>query len=391
MNKLYTTPSNVITKDLVCFSHLRWNFVYQRPQHLLSRFAKHFRVFFVEEPVFHDGTNNLQVTLSEENVWIIVPHLQREQTEVEKVNAQKDLLNKLFQNMQVDDYFFWYYTPMALSISDHFEPALVVYDCMDELSAFKFAPPELKAMEAEMFLKADLIFTGGHSLYEAKKNQHRNIYPFPSSIEKEHFSLARRITADPADQSSIPHPRIGFFGVIDERMNIDLIGEIAQHRPDWHFVMIGPVVKIDPDSLPRPGNIHYLGGKTYQQLPEYLAGWDVALIPFALNESTRFISPTKTPEYLSAGKPVISTSITDVVTPYGTNNLVSIADTPQEFITCIESELARTDKSQWLEKVDEFLSDNSWDNTWKKMLHHIIATYNEKHITNQKTKEQAYV
>ena len=391
MNKLYTTPSNSVTQDLVCFSHLRWNFVYQRPQHLLSRFAKHFRVFFVEEPVFNDTSNNLQVTLSEENVWIIVPNLNNKLSEEERINTQKDLLNKLFRNMQVESYMFWYYTPMALKISDHFEPELIVYDCMDELSAFKFAPVEIKLLEAEMFQKADLIFTGGHSLFQAKKNLHNNIYPFPSSIEKEHFSLARQISNDPPDQHTIPHPRIGFFGVIDERMNIELIAKIAEEKPEWHFVMIGPVIKIDPASLPRPQNIHYLGGKTYQDLPGYLSGWDLAMIPFALNESTQFISPTKTPEYLSAGRPVISTSIADVVNPYGLNQLVFIADTPEEFIKCIQTELSRKDKSKWLEKVDVFLADNSWDNTWKKMLHHIIATYNEKHITNQKTKEQAYV
>ncbi len=391
MNKLYTTPSNSVTQDLVCFSHLRWNFVYQRPQHLLTRFAKHFRVFFIEEPIIHESTNTLQVNLSEENVWIIVPHLNGKLSEEEKLTAQKDLLSKLFRNMQIERYLFWYYTPMALAISDHFAPELVVYDCMDELSAFKFAPPELKLREAEMFQKADLIFTGGHSLYEAKKSMHSNIFPFPSSIEKEHFSLARRIVPEPADQQHIPHPRIGFFGVIDERMNIDLVAQVAGQKPDWHFIMIGPVVKIDPASLPRPHNIHYLGGKTYQELPTYLSGWDIAMIPFALNESTRFISPTKTPEYLSAGKPVISTSITDVVNPYGINKLVSIADTPEEFVTSIESVLADNDKTKWLAEVDDFLADNSWDNTWKKMLHHIIATHNQKHITNLKTKEQAYV
>ena len=391
MNKLYTTPSNSVTQDLVCFSHLRWNFVYQRPQHLLSRFAKHFRVFFIEEPIFHDAANSLQVTLSEENVWIIVPHLKASLSASEQISAQRDLLSKLFRNMQIEQYLFWYYTPMALGISDHFKPDLIVYDCMDELSAFKFAPAELKSYEAEMFQRADLIFTGGHSLYEVKKNLHSNIYPFPSSIEKEHFSLARSVQLEPVDQENIPHPRIGFFGVIDERMDIELVAKVAEAKPDYHFVMIGPVVKIDPATLPRVDNIHYLGGKTYQELPAYLVGWDIAMIPFALNESTKFISPTKTPEYLSAGKPVISTSITDVVNPYGVNKLVSIADTPSEFIANIEAILSQQDRSTWLAQVDNFLADNSWDNTWKKMLHHIIATYNEKHITNLKTKEQAYV
>ncbi|HEY1112573.1 MAG TPA: glycosyltransferase, partial [Chitinophagaceae bacterium] len=275
---------------------------------------------------------------------------------------------------------------------DHLAPKMVVYDCMDELSAFKFAPPALTENEKMVMQKADVVFTGGYSIYEAKKDKHHNIYPFPSSIEKEHFAIARTISEDPADQAPIPHPRFGFFGVLDERFDIDLIEQVAKARPNWQFVLIGPVVKIDPATLPQYANIHYLGGKTYKELPQYLAGWDVAVIPFAMNESTRYISPTKTPEYLAAGKPVISTPIRDVVSPYGENKLVHIASTAEEFIRHGEAILKKKQQKAWLNKVDAFLAGNSWDRTWSQMARHI-----ENKLTSQPTigqavpKEQLYV
>jgi UDP-galactopyranose mutase len=249
---------------------------------------------------------------------------------------------------------------------------------MDELSLFKDAPAILKEREKELFSKADLVFTGGHNLYQAKKDSHENIYPFPSSIDKEHFAQARQIKTDPEDQAGISHPRFGFYGVIDERFDIELIKQVAERKPEWQFVIIGPVVKIDPEHLPKLENIHYIGGRSYDELPKYLAGWDIAIIPFVRNDSTKYISPTKTPEYLAAGKPVISTSIIDVVTPYKVNNLVEIADTADDFIKSAEFELNRQDRTEWLQKVDEFLLDNSWDNTWSKMQQLIKQTENSK-------------
>jgi UDP-galactopyranose mutase len=241
---------------------------------------------------------------------------------------------------------------------------------MDELSAFKGAHPELKANENQLLKRASVVFTGGHSLYEAKQHQHENIHPFPSSIEKEHFATARTLSEEPADQKDIPHPRLGFYGVIDERMDIELLAGMAQARPDWHLVIIGPVVKIDPETLPTHPNIHYLGGKSYQELPAYLAGWDIAMLPFAINDSTKFISPTKTPEYLAAGKPVISTPIRDVVRPYGENGLVRIASNSEEFVACAEEIFSESSdvRTKWLSEVDAFLADNSWDNTLNEML-----------------------
>ena len=379
------------TIDLVCFSHLRWNFVFQRPQHLLSRFAAYTRVFFIEEPIFQDAPDKLHINKTEGNVFVVVPHLQHGLSESEIIQRQKEMISNMISVMEINRYFSWYYTPMAVPFTDHLTPQLVVYDCMDELSAFKFAPPALKENENILMAKADVVFTGGYSIYEAKKTKHHNIYPFPSSIEKEHFGKARVQKADPADQQTIPHPRFGFFGVIDERLDIDLIAQVANAKPDWQFIIIGPVVKIDPATLPRLQNIHYLGGKDYKELPQYLSGWDVALIPFAMNESTKFISPTKTPEYLAAGIPVISAPIRDVVSPYGENKLVHIAANAAEFIKCGETIVKKKPTKSWLQKVDAFLAGNSWDKTWSQMAKHIENKLSEKPVSTTSKTDKIYV
>ena len=384
--------------DLICFCHLRWNFVYQRPQHLMSRFAKEDRVYLIEEPFFDaEHISHLQLD-RQKNLTIVTPHLQPHLSHEDVILQQVRLLKDFFEDEMISNYYFWYYTPMALAIGNHFFPKMIIYDCMDELSLFKNAPAELTDREKELFNKADLVFTGGHNLFQAKKDSHDNIYPFPSSIDKEHFAQARIILNEPEDQANVPHPRFGFYGVIDERFDIELIRQVAERKPEWHFVILGPVVKIDPESLPKLNNVHYPGGKSYNHLPDYLAGWDIAIVPFVRDDSTKYISPTKTPEYLAAGKPVISTSIVDVVNPYGVNNLVHIADTADEFIAAAETELNKTDKKEWLEKTDKFLADNSWDNTWSKMKQHITDTKNAKFngignniINNLNNKEEVYV
>ncbi|MHC5765406.1 MAG: UDP-galactopyranose mutase [Nostoc sp.] len=367
--KVQSTETFKDTPDIVCLSHLRWNFVYQRPQHLLSRCAQGKRVFFIEEPIFsEEPLASLDVNEDSNGVVVVVPHLPQGLTE-EAINADLQvLINNLFAEHNINKYICWYYTPMAIAFTRHLQPQAVVYDCMDELSAFQGASPTLKNYEAELFSRADLVFTGGQSLYESKVNQHPNVYAFPSSVDVAHFGQARNVQ-EPEDQAHIPHPRLGFFGVIDERMDIELLAGIAEARPDWHLVIIGPVVKIDPANLPQHENIHYLGGRDYKQLPAYLAGWDLAMLPFARNESTRFISPTKTPEYLAAGRPVVSTSIRDVVRPYGESKLVRIADTVSEFVAAAEQAMQEdTPASEWLSRVDVFLEKISWDRTWASMM-----------------------
>jgi UDP-galactopyranose mutase len=355
--------------DLVCFSHLRWDFVYQRPQHLLTRSARDRRVFFVEEPVFGQGSTRLEVAEREHGVRVVVPHLPEGlRSEIATAAIMKDMTRRLFLENGIREYVFWYYTPMALTFTDDFNPIASIYDCMDELSAFKGANARLPYMERQLFDRVDLVFTGGHSLYQAKQHAHSAVYSFPSSIDLAHFGGARSSKTDPFDQKNIPRPRLGFFGVIDERFDIELLDAVARSRPDWQFIVIGPVVKIPPDSLPRHSNIHYLGPKKYEELPAYLSNWDIALLLFARNESTRFISPTKTPEYLAAGKPVISTSIQDVVRPYGELNLVSIADAPDDFVRAAEKFLTKSyEQTDWLNRVDQFLANMSWDKTWYQM------------------------
>ena len=362
----YTLP------DLVCFAHLHWDFVWQRPQHLLSRFAEYGRVFYVEDAFYHnDDLIEPHVEIKErQNVKVVVVHLPQRLRHDENAadQAQFEVLSQFFNEQGLTKYIFWYYTPMALGKSRHFHPALTVYDCMDELAAFKFAPPELRQREQELFQKADLVFTGGQTLYEAKREQHPDAHAFPSSIDKDHFGQARGPLAEPADQAGIAHPRVGFFGVVDERLDIELLRELSQNHPEWQFVIIGPVVKIDPAILPRTANVHYLGGKDYKELPAYLKGWDVATLLFADNESTKFISPTKTPEYLAAGNTVVSTPIRDVVRPYGDLNLVHIADNATDFGAAIEKALVQRTDADWRQRTDAYLATISWDQTWQAMV-----------------------
>ncbi len=365
-------PQRPTVPDLICLSHLRWNFVFQRPQHLLTRCAAERRVFYVEEP-FYDAPDAPFMQIERDGaVSVAVPHLKAGTTEEEATVIQRALVDELITGERIDQYVLWYYTPMALGFTAHLRPQAIVYDCMDELSAFKNAPPALKEREAELMRRACVVFTGGQSLYEAKRDAHPNVRAFPSSVDIEHFARARHVAAEPEDQASIPGPRLGFFGVIDERFDIELLAGLAAARPNWHFVMLGPVVKIDPATLPRGGNIHYLGSKSYEELPAYIAGWDVALLPFARNEATRYISPTKTPEYMAAGKPVVSTSIRDVVRPYGQKGLVRIADTVDDFVAACEAAMAE-DAVARRRDADAFLRQTSWDGTWAQMRQIVLA------------------
>jgi UDP-galactopyranose mutase len=346
--------------------------VFQRPQHLMCRFARDMDVIYWEEPVEIGPreTAFLQVREAQDvsNVRVVVPHLPEGMPEHAREAALMRLLDAHVASVR-GPLVAWYYTPMMLPFSRHLDVDATVFDAMDELSKFKFAPEHLLELEQELIDRADVVFTGGSSLYEAKKDRHDNIHCFPSSVDRAHFAKARSRLFDPADQEDLPRPRLGFYGVIDERFDTDLLDHAAEMRPEWSFVMVGPVVKISEEDLPKRPNIHYLGGKTYAELPAYLSGWDVALMPFAMNESTQFISPTKTPEYLAGGKPVVSTPIKDVVRHYGQIEGVRFASTPDEFVAACEQalELARNPESGWLAEADLMLSAASWDTTQARM------------------------
>lgn len=365
-------PETGARPTLLCLSHLRWEFVYQRPQHVMSRLANAYNVIFFEEPVFAEiDVPRVDVSQPVAGIEVAVPQLPMCMNEAQIIEAQRQLVNGLLATRNPDDLLLWYFTPMSLAFTDHLCRLVTVYDCMDELSAFRGAPRQLVEMERRLMKDADVVFTGGYSLWEVKKRQHANAHPVPSSVDLNHFNAARQNLLEPEDQMDFPHPRLGFFGVIDERFDITLIEEVAALRPDWQIVLIGPVVKIDPTTLPRLPNIHYLGSKQYAQLPAYLSGWDVALMPFAINESTRFISPTKTPEYLAGGCPVVSTPIRDVVTSYGQSGVVTIAENAEQFINAIQGSLKLKGTTLFVERADAVLSGMSWDKTSAFMKEHI--------------------
>ena len=354
--------------DLVCFSHLSWNFVYQRPQHLMSRFARNRRVFYIEEPDVGPGPSRLLLK-EDGKVQVAIPYLNKDLDKREGRKEHIAQIQGLYRQFRIDNPIVWYYTPMAIDYTRDFPASLVIYDCMDELSAFKGASPKIPAFEDELFKRADLIFTGGKSLYESKRQRHSNVYCFPSSIDFAHFSQARKPIPDPEDQAPTPKPRLGYYGVIDERMDLELLDQIATRRPEWQVILVGPVVKVEEEDLPDRRNIHYLGMKAYDKLPAYLSGWDVALLPFRVNEATRYLSPTKIPEYLAGGRPVVSTPIHDVVHPYQDLGLVSIAFNINDFICRVEEAINLSEKSRrtWLHQVDQYLIHNSWEQTWQRM------------------------
>jgi UDP-galactopyranose mutase len=353
--------------DIICLSHLRWHFVHQRPQHLMIRAARDRRVLYVEEPSRNEAPMaSLTLQNTPSGVLVVQPNVPPGVHPLEVDALQARLLSELAQRMGMESYLVWLYTPMALPLMRELTPAATVYDCMDELSAFRGAPADLPARETQLLRQANLVFTGGQSLFRAKRHLHHNVHCFPSSVDFAHFAAARRPQADPADQAAIPHPRAGFFGVIDERMDLELIAHLADRKPELQLVMVGPLAKISADDLPRRPNLHWLGAKSYNELPSYIAGWDVALLPFAHNDSTRFISPTKVPEYLAAGKPVVSTAIRDVVHPYGVQGLVRIAGQKESFVIAVQDALEEGIQSR-LPAIDRALKHMSWDQTWHAM------------------------
>ena len=369
--------------SIICFSHLRWDFVRQRPQHLLGRFARHQPVFFFEEPIPCD--HHLPYLehhhFPDDQVVALRPRLPHWWSAAECEAALGRLLDTLLAVHRETMPVLWFYTPAMYGFARHVQASVVVYDCMDELSKFRFADSALQEKEQALLARADVVFTGGHSLYEAKRHLHDNIHPFPSAVDQAHFAQARGRMAEPDDLKRIPGPRLGFFGVIDERIDLELIRAVATARPDWSLVLVGPVVKIDPAELPRLPNIHYLGARDYDRLPAYLAGWDVALMPFAINEATRFISPTKTPEYLAGGRPVVSTPITDVVRHYGDLDAVAIAGDAAGFVAaCARAlELAAQPGGSWLVEADLRLASISWDNTFQAMARLIADAQLRRH------------
>jgi UDP-galactopyranose mutase len=355
--------------DIVVLSHLRWDFVFQRPQQLLSRLATRHRVLYLEEPV--DGgsrPDGWEITRPAPGVVVGRPRMEtlgsRESGEL--LGALSRMTGDLVRDQGIESPVAWVYTPMAEPLLDAVDAALVVYDCMDELSLFLGAPPELVRLEAALLSRADLVFTGGASLFEAKRHRHPNVTCLPSSVDAAHFARAARgagSVAEAPDQAPLGSPRLGFFGVIDERLDQEIVDALAAAHPEWQIVMVGPVVKIDPRSLPARPNIHYFGQRRYDDLPSFVVGWDLCLLPFAMNPSTRFISPTKTLEYMAAERPIVSTPIADVVDAY--DHIVYVGAGPDGFLAACETALAAPaiERDAHAARMRAVLARTSWDVT----------------------------
>ena len=371
-------------KTIVIFSHLRWNFVYQRPQHLLSRLAARWRIVFIEEPMPNAEHSRMEKLTPAPGVEVWRAHVTGEHPGFhdDHIPEMQRLIANSMREQKVGDYWLWFYTPMALPLAAGLSPRGVVYDCMDELNAFKNAPRQLVQRENALFKLADLVFTGGPSLYEHKRNRHPSVHCFASSVDANHFASA---AVDHAAQAAIPSPRLGYCGVIDERINMDIIAGLAQARPDWQIVMVGPVVKIDPAGLPRHPNIHWLGQQSYEELPAFISSWDVCLLPFAINEATRYISPTKILEYMACGRPSISTPIKDVVDPYG--HVVSIANDAAGFIAACDSLLGSSESERQAHRkaLAQVVARTSWDATARAMAELItqVDRYSRSHALPQ--------
>ena len=367
MHRLTSIPSPARPAQrpaMVCFAHLRWNLVFQRPQHIMTRLADSFDVLYWEEPREETDCTTARIEREQlgEGIERLVPVLPAGLGDAARDAQLAGLLEDVLADI-TGPRIFWYYTPMMLGFSAAAQADLVVYDCMDELANFAFAPADIAVREAALMARADLVLCGGKSLYEARIGRHPEIHCVPSGVDVAHFARGADGLPDPVDQAGLPRPRLGFYGVIDERMDLQLLAEIAAARPAWSFVMVGPVVKITPADLPQAPNIHWLGRKDYAELPAYAGSWDIALMPFARNASTEFISPTKTPEYMASGLPVVSTSIRDVVSGYGGLNAIRIADDPAHFIEACEDLLAapETARAAWRAEARDCLADKSWD------------------------------
>ena len=369
---------------LVVHSHLRWSFVWQRPQQIHSRLARRHPVLFIEEPVIEDapGKEYLEITCPLPNLWVVQPRVSRGGSPDAHARALlRSAADQLFR-AQFSGAVHWVYTPMMEPQIDLFpRPRAVIYDCMDELSKFAMAPAGLAARERRLLERADLVFAGGPELGAAKARLHPNVHVFGCGVDFEHFASARTATPSP-ELSLLAEPRLGYMGVIDERLDYALLADIARSFPEATVVLVGPVVKIDPAILPREPNIVYLGARDYAALPELLAGFDVCLMPFAMNEASFFINPTKTLEYLATGRPVVSTPVRDVVRQF--RDLLQIADS-KRFVEAIRAVLRgeRRDPDAGLERARA----SSWEKTVSAMELYVAvaASARRSGVSSQRT------
>jgi len=358
---------------IIVHCHLRWDFVWQRPQQIFSRLAASHPVLFIEDPVIADGEPRLAIDQPYPNLVRIVPQIPQHLA----VNADKDAEIFLPQIKQAlrdhpllagrfDNAVHWFYSPMpAPGYVGQLDTVGVVYDCMDELANFRFAPPDIAERERFVMANAGVVFTGGYQLFESKAKHHDNVNFYGCGVDVAHYGRARdAATQVPDAVAATPAPRFGYFGVIDERLDYELIGALADRFPDASIIMAGPLAKVDPAELPQQSNIHWLGQQRYEDLPAIVKGFDVCLMPFALNEATKYINPTKTLEYMAAGKPIVSTAVADVVRNF--TPIVDVAHSRDGFLDAVERAWRQPDDALIAQGIER-ASGASWDATVESM------------------------
>jgi len=373
---------------IIVHCHLCWDWVWQRPQQFLSRLSQHHKILFVEtagpEPELATPSAKFRQAPGFPNITILrLAFPKWKWNDAEYVDSERRRLVQDFVDSPIGKVFEnpiqWFYDPMAVpSFAGHMGEVLTVYDCMDELSKFRGAPPQMIDRELQLLERADIVFTGGRRLYESKSQFHDNCHFYGCGVDVEHFGKARSAqTIVPADVGSLSQPVLGYFGVIDERMDYELVAHLAETRPSWSIVMVGPVTKVAPDQLPQAPNLHWLGQRTYADLPAFCKGFDLCLMPFALNESTEYINPTKALEYMATGRQIIGTPVTDVVRNFG--SVVKIARTREDFVLLCESALDQPDADA-IARGLKMAQQNSWDSIVAELEGHMVEALQRKHI-----------
>jgi glycosyltransferase involved in cell wall biosynthesis len=368
--------------SFIVHSHLRWDFVWQRPQQIFSRMARHHRILFIEEPVDTNGTAALQLTQPHANLVRAVPLLPH--ASHMSIERQHAVLMPLLERALHGDpllagcfhtFVQWFYSPMPAPCTlGRLPAAAVVYDCMDELANFRYAPPDIGQRERMLLGAADLVFTGGWQLYRAKAKHHGNVHFYGCGVDAQHFGQARRTDLQPAAEvGKLAKPIAGYFGVIDERLDYVLLEHLAASLPHVSIVMVGPLAKVDPRELPRRDNIHWLGQRAYAELPALVKGFDVCLMPFAMNDATRYINPTKTLEYMAAGKPVVSTAVPDVMHNFAP--IVTVAHSRDEFVNAVAGALQKPDDERIAQGIAR-AEGATWEAIVAAMRGHIARVLN---------------
>ncbi len=351
---------------IVCFSDISWNVKFQRPHQLFSQAKRINIIIFIEKPLLQrSGKPNHFISRVSDNILILTPVITDEDPESTIHETVEQLLTEKLKSHNTTEYICWYYSPKAINYSQKLTPKLIIFDCMDECCGYEGADTEVNESEKKLLEVTDLVFTGGRSLCNAKKLLHKNVHLFPDSIDYERFNGNTK----QAKKNIIKKPaaKIGYFGVIDERLDLNLLDKIAANKPKWKFEIAGPIVENMHGKLPERKNITFTGDIRDEEIPSIIGEWDAAILPYSKNNSTENTAPSRLLVYFAANKNIVSTSINDIVHYFGENGMVRIADEPDDFVKALEAAIKYKPEAEWQKKVDSIIRKTTWEKTWNGM------------------------